>query len=438
MQQVSNMFLANDLKASSGNFFVDVDGNKILDCFMHIASLPLGYNHPALVEAMSNPDNVHLLANRPTLGWFPHAEWTKHMTDVLMSVAPKGLDHVYALMCGTCANENALKLAFFRYAQLKRGESSSSYTEEEFATVLENRGPGAPKFSILGFRQGFHGRSLTAFSCAISNPAFAMHLPRYDWPQADFPRYRYPLEEFERENAAEDARCLATVEDAIETYRKKGQDVAGVIIEPIQAEGGDHHCSKAFLGALAKICKKNDASFIVDEVQTGGGSAGAMWAHELFDLPHAPDLVTFSKKMLSGGVYHNLEHRPEQALRIANTWMGDPHKILLLGAALDVIKRERLLDTVRESGNILMDGLKRLEAQFPGQMAATRGLGTLIAFDCPGGAEPRLKMRDAMLRQGVLIGVCGEKTVRLRPALIFQPEHANIFLEKFEGVLKTL
>lgn len=68
----------------------------------------------------------------------------------------------------------------------------------------------------------------------------------------------------------------------------------------------------------------------MDEVQTGGGSSGKMWAHEWFDLPHGPDAVTFSKKMISGGIYHSSEIRPPQPGRILNTWLGDPHKVIIL------------------------------------------------------------------------------------------------------------
>ena len=75
---------------------------------------------------------------------------------------------------------------------------------------------------------------------------------------------------------------------------------------------------------LQKVCAKYQATFLIDEVQTGGGPTGKMWAHEYFDLPEAPDMVTFSKKMLTGGIFHKKDLRPKQAYRIFNTWVGDP------------------------------------------------------------------------------------------------------------------
>ncbi len=131
------------------------------------------------------------------------------------------------------------------------------------------------------------------------------------------------------------------------------------------------------------IRKRHDLSLMFDEVQTGGGSTGRMWCHEHFDLPYGPDIVTFSKKMLSGGVFHNAEHRPLQGGRIQNTWMGDPHKIIMLKEVLGVIRQERLLDLTRLTGQVLMHGLEELEERHPGLMSAVRGRGTFCAFDCP-------------------------------------------------------
>merc|ERR1711963_260485 len=141
---------------------------------------------------------------------------------------------------------------------------------------------------------------------------------------------------------------------------KLGVPVAGMIVEPIQSEGGDYHGSKEFFQGLDKICKKYDISFMIDEVQTGGGSTGKMWGHEHFELEDGPDIVSFSKKMLSGGIFHKESHRPKHPGRIINTWVGDPHKMILLSAALDVIKRDNLVAMQNDSGAVLLDGLKDL------------------------------------------------------------------------------
>lgn len=130
-----------------------------------------------------------------------------------------------------------------------------------------------------------------------------------------FFRYKYPLEENVRENQQEDQRCLSMIEEKLTNPGHGVWPVAGVIIEPIQSEGGDHEASPEFFQKLQKLCKKHGVALIIDEVQTGGGSTGKWWCHEHFNLPNAPDIVTFSKKMQFGGYFHGEEFKPPQAYR---------------------------------------------------------------------------------------------------------------------------
>ncbi|QQP31479.1 Uncharacterized protein FKW44_025090, partial [Caligus rogercresseyi] len=114
------------------------------------------------------------------------------------------------------------------------------------------------------------------------------------------------------------------VQETLEAQSKKGVPVTGIIVEPIQCEGGDHIGSNYWFQGLQSICAQEDIVYLIDEVQTGGGPTGKLWAHEWFELNGPPDIVTFSKKMLTGGLYHKRELRPKQSFRIFNTWVGDP------------------------------------------------------------------------------------------------------------------
>ena len=102
----------------------------------------------------------------------------------------------------------------------------------------------------------FHGPTFGTLITTHTKPVHKLDIPTMDWPIANFPRYKYPLEEFVRENEEEDRQCLATVEELFETYRAQGRDVAGVVVEPIQSEGGDHHGSPEFFRGLQRIVKK--------------------------------------------------------------------------------------------------------------------------------------------------------------------------------------
>lgn len=339
---------------------------------------------------------------------------------------------------------------FIAYRRKQRGENID-FSDLEKESCVINQPPGAPDLSLLSFHGAFHGRTLGSLATTHSKAIHKLDVPSFDWPIAPFPKYKYPLEEHKRENQAEDQKCLEIVEDLIQKYNKKGKPVAGIVIEPIQSEGGDNEASPEFFQNLQKIAKKYNASYLIDEVQTGCGATGKFWAHEYFNLESPPDIVTFSKKMLTGGYYHSVDMRPKQPFRIFNTWMGDPGKIALLEACLQTIKKDNLLANVNKVGDKLKKGLLRLEDEFPQLINSTRGRGTFLAINAEtselrDSIIGKMKQRGVCRREciflvtryfvlGVLMGGCGDKSLRLRPSLIFQERHADVFFERFRQVL---
>jgi len=434
MQSMDSVHFFVDYEKSIGNYIVDVDGNTMLDVFTQISSVPIGYNHPALLSAFNSDSAMRALVNRPALGVYPGADWATRLNEVLMSVAPQGLDQITTMMCGSCSNENAFKLMHFYHMEKERG--GRAFNQQEIESCMINQEPGTPDLSVLSFHGGFHGRTAASLACTHSKYIHKIDVPLAQWQVSDFPRYKYPLDQFEAENKAEDERCLAMAEDVIHNSRKTGPTITGVIVEPIQAEGGDHHGSNRWFQGLQAICKKYDIIYLIDEVQTGGGPTGKIWCHEWFDLAESPDIVTFSKKMLTGGLYHKAKLRPKQPYRIFNTWVGDPGKLILLDAVLKTIRSENLLEETSKSGSVLLDGLTDLQNRFPGYLNSARGRGTFCAINCDT-TDRRDKILNQLREVGVHAGGCGDTAIRLRPALVFKEQHAHMFLNKLETVLKS-
>uniref|UniRef100_A0A8D3EBG9 4-aminobutyrate aminotransferase, mitochondrial n=1 Tax=Scophthalmus maximus TaxID=52904 RepID=A0A8D3EBG9_SCOMX len=429
IQNVGAVNFFCNYEESRGNYLVDVDGNRMLDIYTQISSIPIGYNHPALLKLMTDPNNLSAFVNRPALGILPPENFPDKLNESLLSVAPSGMSRVQTMACGSCSNENAYKAMFIWYRNKERGHNTAS--EEDLSSCMINKSPGCPDLSILSFMGGFHGRTIGALATTHSKAIHKLDVPSFDWPIAPFPRLQYPLEEFTKENAQEEARCLEEVEDLIVKWRQKGMPVAGIVVEPIQAEGGDNHASSNFFKSLRNIASKQGCAFHVDEVQTGGGATGKFWAHEHWGMDDPADIVSFSKKLQTGGYYHKTEL---QAYRIFNTWMGDPSKNLFLSEVLNVIRRESLLEEVTRSGKALLNGLYDLQTRYPSILSRARGQGTFCAIDICDDATRNsllLKARD----KGVLLGGCGDRSIRFRPALVFKEYHVHIFLNVFNDVL---
>jgi L-lysine 6-transaminase len=237
---------------------------------------------------------------------------------------------------------------------------------------------------------------------------------------------------------AAEQRALDQVEKA---FADNPDDIAAIIVEPIQAEGGDVHFRPEFLQALQAKAREQEAFFVLDEVQTGVGITGRMWAHEHFGLE--PDAVAFGKKMQVCGcmVGPRVDEEPENVFkvssRINSTWGGGLTDMVRAGRYLEVIHEDGLVDNARVAGERLLEGLRALQEELGGLMTNARGRGLMIAFDLET-PERRDEAQDRMLANGLLLLGCGTRSIRFRPPLNLAAAEADAALEIVRKSLKEL
>jgi L-lysine 6-transaminase len=238
-----------------------------------------------------------------------------------------------------------------------------------------------------------------------------------------------------------DAEAVAGAEDLAvkeieEAFARDPHGIAAILIEPIQGEGGDNHFRAEFFQKLRNLADTHEALLIFDEVQTGMGVTGKMWAYQHYGV--TPDLIAFGKKTqvcgvmsttriddVEGNVFH-------VSSRINSTWGGNLVDMIRGARYLQIIRDDNLIENAARVGALLKQELNRLQADFR-QVSNVRGLGLFLAFDLPDG-DTRDKVRQACWEAGFATLPCGPRSIRFRPSLTFSEADA----EKGIGILREV
>jgi L-lysine 6-transaminase len=403
-----------DLKKSRGSKLVDaVKGRELIDLYGFYGSLPLGFNHPHFDRPAVQQELLEAartkVANSDVYSTY-YAEFVKTFGRV-MGLPP--LERYFFIDGGALAVENALKAAM------------DWKVRKNLAAGRGERGT-----EILHFERAFHGRSGYTLSLTNTEPRKTEYFAKFPWPRVPAPSINFALSEGERDQdvAAREKIAEARIREVIAA---RGQDIAAIIIEPIQGEGGDNHFRAEWFHSLRRICDESDILLVFDEVQTGVGGTGRRWCCEHFGV--LPDLIAFGKKAQVCGVMAGprLDEVRDNCFRlpgrINSTWGGNLTDMVRSTHCLRVIEEEKLIENAATMGRVLLSKLQRLAAEEPA-ITAVRGRGLVLAFDLPDTAT-RDRFYKGLFETGLLAIRCGERSIRFRPVLDVSAETIEAAME---------
>jgi L-lysine 6-transaminase len=393
-----------DLQKSRGPYLADaVTGRQLLDLYAFYGSMPLGFNHPHFDEPHVQRDLLEAartkMANCDV--YSVHLANFVNTFDRVVGLPPLG--RYFFIEGGTLGVENALKAAM------------DWKVRKNLAAGHGERG-----MEILHFERAFHGRSGYSLSLTNTDPRKTDYFAKFPWPRVPAPHINFSLAEPERtrDAIAREQKSEARIREIV---RARGVDIAAIIIEPIQGEGGDNHFRGEWLQTLRRICDEHEILLIFDEVQAGMGATGRTWCCQHFGV--LPDLLAFGKKTQVCGVMAGprLEEVRDNVFRlpsrINSTWGGNLTDMVRSTHCLQVIEHEQLVQNAETVGRRFLEELTELAAGEP-SLSNVRGRGLFLAFDLPD-AEQRERFYKGLFEIGLLAIRCGERSIRFRPALDF-------------------
>ena len=410
-----------DLKKSHGSWLVDArNGREYLDLFSMFASMPIGYNHPYMME---NKDRLtHAALNKVTNSDVYSTEMAEFVETVARIAQPDYLPYAFYVEGGTLAVENALKVSF------------DWKVRKNLAA-----GKGAKGGKVLHFKDCFHGRSGYTMSLTDSpDPRKTLYFPKFDWPRVLNPKITFTLDE-----AAVAEAEIQSITEIKAAINANPEDIAALIIEPIQGEGGDNHFREKFFRELKTICNENEILFIYDEVQTGIGLTGKMWAHQHHSEDCRPDIICFGKKTQICGIFvsdriddveNNVFH---ESSRLNSTFGGNIADMVRFTLYLEVIEKEGLVQIAAENGEYVLDKLQALQKKYGDVVSNSPGKGHFCAFDLPNG-DILDNLLSLIADEGALMLGCGTHSIRFRPHLNISQDEIDIGFEMIEKAIQKL
>lgn len=392
--EYSHEFVWDITGEADGPFCTDLDGNVFLDFTCHIGAAPLGYNNPKIMDGMAEFDLVDPLkiagqdfyagSGPASSDSVPGAG--QLMKRLIEATEHYGMDTVFLSNSGAEAIENGMKIAYANTPARKYG---------------------------ITFTGGFHGRTLGTLSMTRASDVYTRAYPEIAGTRTvPFCENRRCERStcscgFFADGRSQLERMLSTEEGHLDP-----EEVAFLILEPVQGVGGYRFPSPAFMEEVGRICETHDIHLIVDEIQSGMGRTGEMWASDHYAVE--PDVICSAKALRSGATISRSDVFPAEKNRIGSTWGGGDLIAMFQGAlTIDAIRDYDLLDTAVARGEQAKELLRDAD---PAGVTDVRGLGLMLAVEFDS-RERRDGVVKAAMQRGLLTLGCGHKTLRLLPPL---------------------
>jgi len=415
--------LVLDLKKSKGcRIYNSRSGKYMLDCFSFFASAPLGCNHPRLATPEFIKKLGEIAVNKPTNSDLYTVEMAEFVDTFAKHAVPNYFQHLFFVSGGALAIENGLKTAF----------------DWKIRKNIENGKNRSLGTQVIHFKEAFHGR--TGYTLSMTNTFNQnkiKYFTKFNWPRIINPKITFPINKENLEKVKElEKQAISEIETAVS---KNPDDIAALIIEPIQGEGGDNHFRKEFFLELRRLCDEYEMMFILDEIQTGVGLTGKMWAYEHFNF--VPDILAFGKKtqvcgiMVGKRVDEIKDNVFNVSSRLNSTWGGNLVDMVRCQRYLEIIDEENLIKNAAKQGKYLLSGLEEVSKKYPDKISNARGLGLMCAFDLPT-PEKRDELKNRLYANDLVVLGCGANTIRFRPPLIVSSEEIDEALEILENTVK--
>jgi acetylornithine/LysW-gamma-L-lysine aminotransferase len=362
------------IERGEGVHLYDANGTEYLDFGASYACTPVGHCHPEVVDAATGQleELMYVQASYPN-------DARDALYGALADCAPGDIDKVWLCNSGTEANEAALKFA--RHATGRQ--------------------------KIVATTRGFHGRTMGALAATWKDE----YKEGFEPLAGGFEFVEYG-----------DADAMAEAVD---------EETAAVILEPLQGEGGINPADPAYLQAVRETTADSGAAMIMDEIQTGLGRTGHMWASEKHDV--VPDILTTAKGLGSGlpiGATLVKEWIAEDAGNHGSTFSGGPVVSAAAGATLDVLQRENVPQHAAEMGDYLRG---EVDARLGDEVRDVRGHGLMVGIEVKRGANRLL--RDLAIEHSILALPAGRTVLRLLPPLTIEREHADEVVDALEAII---